>query len=272
MKRAFTMLELLLAVVLLGVLTVVTTMTFQAVTRGWQTSTDYLDKLQHTDYAIDQLVSALKCAYYPCNGEQSYDFGFVLLDNGEGDSVRDSDTIEWSKLGSAIIGSKSSVADTVHRIQLRVLEEGDHDWQVPIERTGLYARVKPNSRTIALKMGAADSLDFDNEELYHPILVADGVVGFDCKVLPKEPEKGAAEQELDASKFEDTYDASNAVPYMVQLTMYIEKKDANFLSQTKRMPIIRIVKMPIHAQSQDGASLPGTEATKEKKTKGGDKK
>lgn len=272
MKRAFTMLELLLAVVLLGVLTVVTTMTFQAVTRGWQTSTDYLDKLQHTDAAIDQLVSALKCAYYPSTGEQSYDFGFMLQDNGNGESVRDSDRIEWSKLGSAIVGSKSSVADTVHRIQLRVLEEGDHDWLVPIERTGLYARIKPNAKAIALSSGASESLGFENDELYQPILVADGVVGFDCKVLPKEPEKGDAKQELDTSKFEDTYDASNAVPYMVQLTMYVEKKDENFLSQTKRMPLIRIVKMPIHAQSLDGAALPGADAGKEKKTKKGGRK
>jgi len=242
------------------VLTVVTMMTFRAVTRGWQTSTEYVDRLQHTDYAIDQVISALKCAYYPTAGEQSYDYGFVLLDHGDGESERDSDTIEWSKLGTAIVGTKSSVGDTVHRIQLQILEEGDNDWEYPIERTGLYARVKPNAKTIELKTGASESLDFANQELYQPILVADGVVGFNCRVLKEEPESASQKGDLDVSKFEDEYDTSNSVPYMVQLTFYVEKEDATFLSQTKRMPIVRIIKLPIHQQSKDGNALPGAGA------------
>ena len=45
MRRAFTLIEILLAVVLLGVLTAITMMTFNSVTRSWQISTDYLDKM-----------------------------------------------------------------------------------------------------------------------------------------------------------------------------------------------------------------------------------
>ena len=144
MRRAFTLMEILLAVVLLGVITVVTMMTFNAVTRGWQVSTDYLDKMQRTDFALNQVVSGLRSLYYPHGGEQSYDYGFCLYDNGDGDDPRSSDVIEWSKRGSAIVGSKSAAADTVHRVQLMVLEEGNHDYMDPIEVTGLYARHCPD--------------------------------------------------------------------------------------------------------------------------------
>lgn len=259
MRRGFTMLELLLAVVLVGVVTVVSLMTFRAVTRGWQASTEYVDRLEHTDYAIDQLVSALKCTYYPHDGSVDAKHGFMLTNQGDGESERKSDIVEWSKLGSALIGSRTSVADSVHRVQLMVLEEDNNDWNERIERTGLYVRVKPVADVVPKKTGAAESLGFDNDELYQPVLVADGVVGFDCKVLKERPEPGNATQKgnVDVSDFEDEYAESNSVPYKVQLTMYVEKKDVNFLSRTKRMPIIRIVELPIHDQSKDGKSPPG---------------
>ena len=78
MRRGFTMLELLMAIVLLGGITAVTAMTFSVITNGWQTSTEYMDKMQRADYGLDQVVSALRSLYYPHDGEQSYDYGFIL--------------------------------------------------------------------------------------------------------------------------------------------------------------------------------------------------
>ena len=144
MRRAFTLIEILLAAVLLAILTSLTMMTFNSVTHGWQVSTDYLDKMQRTDFALNQVVSGLRSLYYPHGGEQSYDYGFYLTDNGNGEDPDRSDVIEWSKRGSAIVGTKSAAADTVHRVQLMVLEEGNHDYIDPIEVTGLYARHCPD--------------------------------------------------------------------------------------------------------------------------------
>ena len=56
------MIEMLLATMLVGVLTTLSILTFQAVTHGWQASTDYLDKMQRTDYAFNQLIIALRSA------------------------------------------------------------------------------------------------------------------------------------------------------------------------------------------------------------------
>ena len=56
------------------------------------------------------------------------------------------------------------------------------------------------------------------------------------------------------------------MPYKVELTFQIEKPDDNFRSQTKRAPLVRIVRIPIHEQSLDGAAPPGGEGKDKKKS------
>jgi len=276
MKRGFTMIEMLLATVLVGVLTAFSIMTFRSVSHGWQVSADYLDKMQRTDYALNQVVSGLRSMYYPHDGSQNEKYGFVLTDNGDGQDPRRSDVIEWSKLGSALVGTKSDKADSVHRVQVMVLEEGDDDYAEPVQKTGLYARIMRDSALGEDKDEDDVDLTFGNAELYQPILIADGVTGFNCRVLKtaeaaEAAASGAKDVKNDTKKFEDEFAESNSVPYKVELTFQIEKPDDNFRSQTKRAPLVRIVRIPIHEQSLDGAAPPGADG-KEKDRKGGTKK
>jgi len=259
MRRAFTLVEILLAVVLLGVLTAITMATFNSVTRSWQISTDYLDKMQRTDFALNQVVSGLRSLYYPHGGEQSYDYGFYLTDNGDGEDPDRSDVIEWSKRGSAIVGSKSAAADTVHRVQLMILEEGNHDYIDPIEVTGLYARHCPDV-TLRPKDNRDDiDFSFANDEMYQPVLIADGIVGFNCRVLPSDEK---VEAEHDESLFEDKWETSNAVPYKVELTFYLADPEGRAY-RSNTAPIMRIVRMPLYEQSKDGAAPPSEKAARE---------
>ena len=259
MRRGFTLVEILLAVVLLGVLTALTMATFNSVTHGWQVSTDYLDKTQRTDFALNQVISGLRSLYYPHGGEQSYDYGFYLTDNGDGEDPDRSDVIEWSKRGSAIVGSKSAAADTVHRVQLMVLEEGNHDYIEPIEVTGLYARHCPDV-TLRPKDNHDDiDFSFANDEMYQPVLIADGIVGFNCRVMPSDEK---VEAEHDESLFEDKWDTSNAVPYKVELTFYLADPDGRAY-RSNTAPIMRIVRMPLYEQAKDGAAPPSEKAARE---------
>ena len=276
MRRGFTMIEMLLATVLVGVLTAFSIMTFRSVSHGWQVSADYLDKMQRTDYALNQVVSGLRSMYYPHDGSQNEKYGFVLTDNGDGQDPRRSDVIEWSKLGSALVGTKSDKADSVHRVQVMVLEEGDDEYAEPIQKTGLYARIMRDSALGEDKDEDDVDLTFGNAELYQPILIADGVTGFNCRVLKsaeaaESAVSGVKDVKNDTKKFEDEFAESNSVPYKVELTFQIEKPDDNFRSQTKRAPLVRIVRIPIHEQSLDGASPPSADG-KEKDKKGGTKK
>ena len=270
-RRGFTMIEMLLATMLVGVLTTFSVLTFRSVSHGWQVSADYLDKMQRTDYALDQVISGLRSMYYPHDGSQNDKYGFVLVNKGDGEDPRRSDVIEWSKLGSAIVGTKSTKADSVHRVQIMVLEEGDNDYAEPIQKTGLYARTMRDSALGEDKDDDDTDLTFANEELYQPILVADGITGFNCRVLKKAEDaeaSGAKDNENDRKKFEDEFAESNSVPYKVELTFQIEKPDESFRSQTQRAPLVRIVRIPIHEQSLDGAAPPVSEG-KDKKKNGG---
>lgn len=275
MRRAFTMIEMLLATMLVGVLTALSVMTFQSVSHGWQISTDYMDKMQRTDYALNQVISGLRSMYYPHDGSQDDKYGFILTNKGEGDDPDRSDVIEWSKTGSAIVGTKNAIADTVHRVQVMVLEEGDNDWEVPIQKTGLYARLMGDSALIPKDDSDDTDYTFGNAELYQPILISDGVVGMNCRVLKKlEDAEGSVrnEGENDKKKFEDEFAESNSVPYKVELTFFIENPDEEFRSQTHRAPMVRIVRIPIHEQSLDGASPPtenGKDGRKGEKRGGG---
>jgi prepilin-type N-terminal cleavage/methylation domain-containing protein len=255
-RRAFTMVELMFAVMLVGVLTTLSVFTFNAVSRAWQGSTDYMDKMQRTDFALNQVTAALRSMYYPHDGSQDDRYGFMLMNNGDGEDPRSSDVVEWSKTGSAIVGNKSSVADTVHRVRVMVLEEGNHDYRDEIEVTGLYARQCPD---VALRpKDNPDDIDFSfsNEDMYQPVLIADGIVGFNCRVL-KTADK--VDSENDRRIFEDEFAESNSVPYKVELTFRIaDPEGRSYRSNTA--PVMRIVRIPIHEQSLDGAETPSSAA------------
>ena len=94
--------------------------------------------------------------------------------------------------------------------------------------------------------------------MYEPVLIADGVVGFNCRVLKTAEEAGGGVRNAsanDTKKFEDEYTESNAVPYKVELTFRIaDPEGKSYRSNTA--PLIRIVRIPIHEQSLDGASTP----------------
>ena len=255
-RRAFTMVELLVAIMILGIMSALMVMTFNSVTTTWTMSAEYMDKMQRSDYALNQVVSGLRSMYYPHSGQQDYNYGFVLTNNGEGRDADRSDIIEWAKTGAAIVGNHAS-ADTVHRVQVMVLEEGNNDYKEEIQITGLYARLCPDPALRPKDDKSVKDVDysFSNEDMYQPVLVADGVVGMNCRVM-KAPE----DSDADASnaKFEDEWESSNSVPYKVELTFWVaDPEGKSYRSNTA--PLMRIVRVPIYEQSQDAAKLPSEE-------------
>lgn len=270
MKRgAFTLVEMLVAMLISAIIVILAVMTFNGVSTSWTEAAEYMDKFQRSDYALNQVVSGLKSMYYPHNGEQDDKYGFVLADNGDGDDPDSSDVIEWAKTGSAIVGEQDASAATVHRVQLMVLEEGNRDYRDPIEITGLYARLchDPALRPDKSKDASQTDYSFGNTDMYQPVLVVDGIVGMNCRVM-ESPEEGK-EAKNDKTLFKDEWSKSNSVPYKVELTFQVRDPDAKSY-RTNTAPMMRIVRIPIYEQSQDGASLPSDE--KKGNTRGGTRK
>ena len=261
MRRAFTMIELLAALLILGVVTALATMTFNAIVSSWTVSTEYMDNLQRCDYALEQVVSGLRSMYYPHNGKQDYTYGFYLTDNGDGREADDSDVIEWAKTGQSIVGGQNAAADTVHRVQLMVLEEGNSDYKETIPVTGLYARMCPDPALRPKRDKKVDETDytFANDEMYQPVLFADGIVGFNCRVM-KNADSAGEDGKGDEIEWEDEWDSSNSVPYKVELTFWLEDPREEKRFRSELAPVMRIVKIPIFEQSQDGKALPSENA------------
>lgn len=268
-RKGFTLVELLVAMVISASITALAVMTFNAVSTTWTSSAEYMDKMQRSDYALNQVVSGLRSMYYPHNGEQDDKYGFVLSDNGDGKDPDSSDVVEWAKTGSSIVGGLDASVDTVHRVQIMVLEEGDNDYKDTIEVTGLYARLCPDPalRPDKSKDGSDVDYSFANNDMYQPVLIVDGIVGMNCRVM-ESPEK-SKEGKNDETLFEDEWSKSNSVPYKVELTFWVKDPEAKSY-RTNTAPMMRIVRIPIYEQSQDGASLPSDE--KKGNTKGGVRK
>ena len=278
------MVEMLFAIFLVGVLTTLSFLTFQSVTRGWQASTDYLDKMQRTDYALNQLIIAMRSAYWPEEGESGAgkssettkgggtndgkdrnQYGFYDPYDREGDRSSDSDIIEWTKKGSALIGSENAMADSVHRVRVMILEEGDTEdgddekferfrFREAIKKTGLYARAFVDPGLASTSEEKDDKHDFYPQ----PTLVSDGVVGFRCRTIKEPPSKTNDKSEKkggydkDADTVEDTFE-DNGFPYAVELTLFIEKRDDDFFSQKEKQTIVRVVKIPVYEHSKGGS-------------------
>lgn len=219
MKKAFTLIELLLAITLLVVVSGVAYTSFTAATRAWRVGTDTADEISHADYILEQISMGLRSAYYPDAANPSGAYGFVVTDTGEGPDARD--RVSWVKLGTSLVGADSPIAGTPHRVELYVADESEAA-EENLPAPGLALR--------AWRL-VAQTEDFDptDTESVRPILLTPQVVGMD--ILPLDPEDNLAEghgiepsedgEELEWMQDEWTGDYTNRLPYAVQVALYL---------------------------------------------------
>ena len=181
--------------------------------------------------------SSVEAVAAEATGEQKDEWGMALYDNGEGEDPGESDVLEWTKLGSAIIGNKSTLADTVHRVRIWVEEERSKD-----EPGGLWARVWNND----LDNAEANDRSVDEEPGEEFLLVED-VVGFDC-VVQKDPKES---DEDGRPKWEEEWATSNQIPFRVKLTFRMKPPEQG----DEPLPLLRVVEIPLWDLSQNPISL-----------------
>ena len=244
MRRAgFTLIEMLLAIMILAIMTVVTSVVFSSVTNSWKKATVVAEQMQTVDYALNQIVSGLRSAYYPADGNQKDEWGLALYDNGEGEDASSSDVVEWTKLGNSIVGDKSVLAETSHRVRLWVEDKPRIRTGTNIEEpAGLWARVwNPDL------FSEEGNDNFDDEEYGEEFLLVEDIIGFDCVV-----QKDSKEVEEDGRpKWEETWDTSNCVPYRVKITFRVKPPEKG----DEPLPILRVVEIPVWNLSQKPFSL-----------------
>ena len=239
MKKGFTIVELMLAVLILSILTIVSTWTFHTIIRNWNLATEMADNMQRTDYALAQITSALRSAYFPTSGETSESDGFQLENGNDRNDPEESDMIAWTKLGPAIVGRNSRFAKSPHHVSIYVVEPGESDVEA-------YAKGGLVCDVIGEKKFRPEDFDEDDLENWDRFVLSEDVQGFNCRVLDKD-------QPFDnnVANWRDTWDTSNCIPRRVQLTFWMKPLEEN----KEPYPVVRVVEIPLWSISQNPVKI-----------------
>jgi hypothetical protein len=191
--------------------------------------------LHHGDYVMEQLVMALRSAYYPDTGGSSKpptggagggvpprrtvptkgnasQYGFYHEDHGDGPGARD--VISWVKIGGALVGGRR-YAETPHRVELQVEDKEQ----------------QPEMVVKAWQAALLDD-DFDPGSI-DPVSLSKHVVGFDCKASSE------YDEESNEIEWEDEWENTNSIPLFVQVTLFVTGP-----SEDEPVELVRVVELP----------------------------
>ncbi len=227
------MLELMLAIMLLAIMAIISTMVYHTVVRSWTLATEMADNMQRVDYVTAQVAYALRSAYFPTGGETSEKDGFMLLDQNERNEPDLSDVISWTKLGPSIVGRNSRFARSPHRVTMYVRSEKEADDDHP---AGLIAKV------IGEDKFRPEDFDDEDETNWDWFLLGSQVQGFNCRVLDKDEPFSSG-----MANWQDTWDTSNCIPRRVQLTFWMKPIDED----KDPYPVVRVLDIPLWDISQN---------------------
>jgi prepilin-type N-terminal cleavage/methylation domain-containing protein len=222
-RTGLTLIELMLAVTILGVITLVAYFSFDAAVQGWRAGTELSDSLNHADFAMEQLAMGLRSAFYPDTGSVAPAYGFQMAD--EGGETEPRDVLRWVKIGSALVGADAAYAGTPHCVEVSVRAA---DEQGSSDEVGLAVR----SWRLDLQPE-----EFKPEEI-KAVFLSTRILGLNCRML--DPQMDAAAEELE---WLDTWegDATNRLPRAIELTLLLPPPRPG----GEPVAIRRIVEMPL---------------------------
>lgn len=187
--RGFTLLEVMIAVVILAIAMTVAGQLFASVTRAWSGARTVMDRTHHGDFVLGQLTAALRSMAFFTNSQEQCGFRIENNSAGEGDH-----TISWVTASSAFIPpGEEAYSHGLHRIEIGAGEDEDG-------ADGLVVTVWPY---------LADEEEVEKKSW----LITENIKGLSCKIYDtKEGEEG----------WKDTWEYSNAIPGLIEITLYAE--------------------------------------------------
>ena len=200
-RHGMTLIELIMAVGLMAIVATVAFLAYDAAVRAWRMGTELSSNLHQGDYIMEQLVMGLRSA---CGGSTN---NFMQTDEGDGASARDS--IQWVKIGSALIGADTPYADMPHVVEVSVRDVTDARGKT---RTGLTVR--------SWRLGLQQS-DFDADKV-PPVLLSTRVVGFNCRMLSPTQPAPSVTGEKPELQWTDEWLDHRKIPKAVEITLFLE--------------------------------------------------
>jgi prepilin-type N-terminal cleavage/methylation domain-containing protein len=245
MRRGFTMVEILVALAILGMVMGTVGIVLRAGVGSWRDAAELAEESHDAEAVMEQVAMALRSAYYPANGQPDWTYGFQHEDGGDGDSARDS--ISWVKIGSSLIGEDVPWAGAAHRVNLFVSDGEDG------QDAGLY---------VSAWQIVGQSEDFDPEQDVAPALLSDQVAGLDCRM--QDPTKAIEPNE--PFEWIDEWTTSNRIPdhVFVQLTMKPRSRGA------EPDVLVRMVEIPMSEVSWNPSKPGGGRGGRDRGRRGGE--
>ena len=182
-KQAFTLLEMLIAISILSMILATCHLAFSASINAWRRGSEYLERQHHSDFAFDQILSALYSTSFVKSDKVDYGFRH---EDGEVDGFP-ADEISWVTASGAFVREPYSLAP--HRLYLTIDSQ--------LEEPALSAKVH---------------FAFDKEEDVERAeyrAVSRNLVGLNCRFYNTMDEE-----------WEDEWTTSNRVPEEIEITLY----------------------------------------------------
>jgi len=228
-RRGFTLLELMMAIMILSVMMLLSFFCFDAVVQSWNAGVEMSETLGQADHVMEQIVSGLRSAYYPDSGSQTANYGFQFSDGGEGSEARDG--ISWVKIGRALVGEDCGFAESPHRVKMWVADGREKDGESGLMISAWRADLQLD--------------DFDPDKDARSVSLSPRVIGFNCRMLDKtQPYKDKE------PNWQDEWNASNCIPKAVEITLYMEPPK----EKDEPVEVKRIVEIPMWDLSQNPRS------------------
>jgi prepilin-type N-terminal cleavage/methylation domain-containing protein len=215
-RDGFTLLELLVALMILVSVFAIVWSAFANTMRAWERGSELLDDLHGGDYVMELLVSSLRSSAFFSSSPGAYGF---RLDDRSGRYPRDA--ISWVTSSAAFVPPDSPLAKGLYRVSVTVENNDDGDPSVTV-------RAYPHF---------AEEVNEDDIEPWH---LSGGVKGINCRTWNVEDEL-----------WEDQWEDTNSVPRLIELTLFMDPLE----KYGKPVELQRLVEIPIAPALKAGVSL-----------------
>lgn len=189
-NKAFTLIEVLLSLAISIAAITLVWMTFANIVKATQRGEASLENLHHGEYALEQIISAMRSAVFFTTDPKQFEF--TLEDNGSSDNS--ADIVSWVTSSAAFMPIGSPLANSLHRIILSIEDDKEGDPSLAI--TAYPYLFEPESEE-------AEGVDF--------WIVSRKIRGLDCNVY-----------DLKKDEWVDEWENKNNVPRFVAFTLYMD--------------------------------------------------
>ncbi len=218
----FTLLELIVALVIMVIAFSIAFQAFSGTIRGWKRGTEVLDGIKHGDFAMSQLVSAINSTIYFFNPRKTYAF---TIEKGS-ESGLPADEISFVTSSSAFMPHNSPFATGPHRITLFIDDEDGEP--------ALFAFAMP-----AIDEPEEFEEDYDTD----PILVSTAVQGIELLIW-----------DADTEDWTEEWEKENSVPERILLTVFVASDNED----DEPIEFSRVINIPVFDSVAEKLSGPSS--------------